>query len=378
MTRHDDQEGVAAQGLAHRARQPARPEPIGDLAVRQRRARPESCARPRRRADGNRGTRRHVERERGEVLVLAAQQRGDGPHGPTRSRPAAASPGRPDEAAATRARVSASRPSGSCTPTMPPGPQAMAHRPMVVSKRAKPGRLGDDEMLAPAWPPASRRLAVKSRRTRRSSSVARSSRPLSHRVGKYPGSPQSTWRTHDEDGSDSSGGRGADGDACVLEQPVAGGPPPKGIELTPLGVYPDAEVLFDEARGRDQRVRPGDQARVRDLRRGAQGRHRRPLRSVQSRRCSTHRPDTVGRGRPLHQRGGARWRAGGGIPAGRGRHGQGIVAFFDDRRRPDSGGDGRGAARHADLHAQRRVPARRQRRPAESGLRRSTRRAASA
>ena len=52
MAGHDDQEGVPAQRLAHGARQAARAEAVGDLAVRQRRARPGWSGRRRRRACG--------------------------------------------------------------------------------------------------------------------------------------------------------------------------------------------------------------------------------------------------------------------------------------------------------------------------------------
>ena len=72
----------------------------------------------------------------------------------------------------TRARVSASRPSGSCTPTMPPAPHAMAQRPMArVEDRKLWARHAQTRIASTRPASALPRLAVKPR-PRRSSSVA--------------------------------------------------------------------------------------------------------------------------------------------------------------------------------------------------------------
>ena len=76
MARHDDRERVAPERLPHGARRAARAEPRRDVAVRERRAR-RNGARDLVDAAVERRHAIHVERDRGEIARLAAQERDD-------------------------------------------------------------------------------------------------------------------------------------------------------------------------------------------------------------------------------------------------------------------------------------------------------------
>ena len=143
MTGHDDQKGIPAQRLAHGTRQAATSRggpqsrhttasrPAGWFGRRRRRACGTPARRPCRAAARDRSTWAPPSTA---TMALSASWM---PAGGGASRA-------PGCSRSTRARVSASRPSGNCTPRIPPGPHAMAQRPMAVSKTANSGAVMAD------------------------------------------------------------------------------------------------------------------------------------------------------------------------------------------------------------------------------------------
>ena len=159
-----------------------------------------------------------------------------------------------------------------------------------VEKREGRGCHARIRMLAPALAGPLPGLAVKPR-TRRSRTVARPS--LRRRIALVSIQGRSSRRG----GRMRKTGRMVVAGAALMavvgvsDRRVAGGPPPKGIELKAAwrvhGARRRRSGDLRQGGRRDQRVRPGDGPGVCDVRRGAAGRHRRSLRSRPTPCCST-------------------------------------------------------------------------------------------